>query len=191
MEPSKPLTHDPFDLASLRLPQNFEDTSGVKRIVTTVPVRKPDRTWFVRVRPGEEWRLSTGIVELKDERETYLVAPSLRHELASEMTPKVLFTAINRQGVLFLWIVKLPNVDGRSDTWSQSALAAATQAEGGWVRVIPNNTLGGYDLYTARAGLPDPEWPDLSFQEIIRLAFKDRMIDSLDHPVVRRLKGFF
>ena len=32
---------NPFDPASLRLDQSFADTVGVKRLLTTVPVRKP------------------------------------------------------------------------------------------------------------------------------------------------------
>jgi hypothetical protein len=32
---------DPFDLASLRLTQDFAAAVGVKRLLTTVPVKKP------------------------------------------------------------------------------------------------------------------------------------------------------
>ena len=44
-------TPDPFDPAALRLDQSFADTVGVKKHVTTVPVRKPNRQDFVRVHP--------------------------------------------------------------------------------------------------------------------------------------------
>ncbi len=55
-----------------------------------------------------------------------------------------------------------------------------------WVRVAPNMGLGGYDLHVATGqGLR----PDLDLQGIIRLAFRDRMIDSLEHPIIRRLQG--
>ena len=37
--------------------------------------------------------------------------------------------------------------------------------------------------------IPDPEWPTLSFQELLRIAFRDRLIDRLDHPVIKRLRG--
>jgi len=32
---------DPFDLASLRLSQDFASAVGVKKLITTVPVKKP------------------------------------------------------------------------------------------------------------------------------------------------------
>jgi hypothetical protein len=41
----------------------------------------------------------------------------------------------------------------------------------------------------AAGNLEDPEWPELSFQELVNLAFKDKVVDRLDHPVLRRLRG--
>jgi stearoyl-CoA 9-desaturase NADPH oxidoreductase len=39
--------------------------------------------------------------------------------------------------------------------------------------------------------LPDPApvWPDVSFQEILQTAFRDRIVDRADHPLVQRLRG--
>src|SRR6478609_4411349 len=42
---------DPFDPENLRLDQSFVETSGVKKLLTTVPVRKPNNQDFVRVHP--------------------------------------------------------------------------------------------------------------------------------------------
>jgi hypothetical protein len=49
--------------------------------------------------------------------------------------------------------------------------------------------LGAYDVFEATATLPEPQWPDQSFQELLKVGFKDRQIDSLDHPVIRKLRG--
>jgi hypothetical protein len=40
---------DPFDLASLRLNPSFTETAGVKKLLTTVPARRPNPQDFVRV----------------------------------------------------------------------------------------------------------------------------------------------
>jgi hypothetical protein len=37
--------------------------------------------------------------------------------------------------------------------------------------------------------LPEPEWPELSFQEILKIGFGDYQINNLDHPVIQRLRG--
>jgi len=46
------------DPAALRLDQSFADTVGVKKLLTTVPVRKPNRQDFVRVHPDPAFRLT-------------------------------------------------------------------------------------------------------------------------------------
>src|SRR5215813_2275577 len=95
-----------FDLSRLRISQDFTVSNGVKKLLTTVPVRKPDRQSFIRVHP--EWRLQTNVVELKGEGETYLVELYIWPELSTEMTAQVLFVAITRQDVVFLWPIRLP-----------------------------------------------------------------------------------
>src|SRR4051812_11570689 len=77
---------DPFDPARLRMDQDFGAKVGVKKLLTTVPVRKPGREAFVRTHPDPAYRLLTGVVELKEEREIYLVAPVLWDDLATEST---------------------------------------------------------------------------------------------------------
>lgn len=180
---------DIFNLKRLKLSQNYAEQLSVKKVITTVPTRKPTRQEFIHVRPGEEWRLQTYVLNLKEEREVYLVDPDICPQLSVEIQPTVLFTCINRQGTLFLWPIRIPNGDGRHDHWSRSALEAAQMAESGWIRVVANMNLGGYELYRANGDIPGPDWPDLTFEEIIRIAFKDNFIRDLDHIVIRRLRG--
>src|SRR5215831_16363688 len=98
-------TNDLFsNLDNLRLSQDFAANLGVKKALLTIPVKKPSKEWFVRVHP--EYRLSTGILELKEDRELYLVSPILWDILAGMETtfaPRMLFGAVNRQGVFFIW----------------------------------------------------------------------------------------
>lgn len=180
---------NPFDPTRLRLSQDFENKIGVKKALLTVPTRKPDRQWFVRVHPSADWRLDTAVLELKEERETYLVEPALWGELPGEVVPKLLFTAVNRQGVVFVWPVRLQGSDGKWDEWNRSAMEAAQMATKGWIRIAANMSLGAYEVFEATAELPEPEWPDIGFDQLLKIAFKDRFIRDLDHPVVRRLRG--
>jgi hypothetical protein len=182
---------DPFNLASLRLTQDFASAVGVKKLITTIPVRKPSREWFVRTHPDPAYRLLTAVLELKEDRETFLVAQELREGLASESTfsPRLLVTTINSQGVLFVWPIRLPGADGRIDLWSRSALDAADEAGERWVRVTANLSLGAYDVAVASGQMAEPDWPELPLQEIIRIAFRDKMISEWSHPVLRRLRG--
>ena len=182
---------NPFDPARLRLSQDFAATLGVKKAMLTVPVRKPSKEWWVRVHPDESYRLQTAVLELKEERETYLVDPVLWPELAAESTfsPRMLFTTVNRQGVLFLWPIRLPGPDGKIDEWSRSALEAAEMAQKGWVRVAANMDLGAYDVFEATGSLPDPEWPSKTFGQLLEVAFKGHFVRNFEHSVLRQLRG--
>ena len=180
---------DSFDLESLRVSQDFVKDSGVKKLLTTVPVRKPNRQDFVRVHHDSSYVLDTMLLNLKEERETYLVAPSFREEIPQELTHTRLALATNRQKVLFLWQLRLPGSSGKTDAWSMSALEAYEEAKKNWVRVSANMSLGAYEIYEALGNLSDPEWPDESMDEIVRIAFRNSFIDSYDHPVLRRLRG--
>jgi hypothetical protein len=180
---------DPFDPANLRLDQSFVETSGVKKLLTTVPVRKPNNQDFVRVHTDESYRLTSAIIELKDDREVYLVLPHVAHQLPGECSPVVLYSAINRQGVVFLWPVKLPTADGKINEWHRSAAEAAERAMSVWLRVKADMALGAYAMYEASSSIPDPIWPAYTFKELLKIGFRDRLVDCLDHPVIKRLRG--
>jgi hypothetical protein len=173
----------------LRLSQDFAAELGVKKILLTVPAKKPDKQTFFRIHPDPAYCLQTAVLELKEDRENYLVDPGLRVDLSAEIVPKVLFTAITKQGVLFLLPLRLPGIDGRLDEWNRSLMEAIERAKRQWIRISANMHLGAYEVFEATANLPDPEWPQINFKEILRLAFKDRFINTPDHPVIRKLRG--
>jgi hypothetical protein len=100
-----------------------------------------------------------------------------------------LVTSITRQEVLFLWTIRLPGADGKIDDWGRSAMDAADEAKTRWVRVTSNMHLGAYDVAVAPGIVTGPEWPDLTLQQIIKIAFRNNMIDTWDHSVLRRLRG--
>jgi hypothetical protein len=112
---------NPFEPASLRLDQNFAETVGVKKLLTTVPVRKPNKQDFVRVHRDPAYRLTpAAIIELKEDREVYLLTPAMAAELPGEFAMATLYTTISRQGILHLWPVKLPGSDGKHNEWHRS-----------------------------------------------------------------------
>ena len=189
--PARPEPPDPFNPVALRLGADYAEGLGVRKVISTIPIRKPNKSEYIRVRPGEEWQLQTAVLELEKgvERSTYLVDPHLWPDLSSETTPALLLTCVNRANDLFIWRIKLPGADGRSNTWTDSALQIAKAAETTWCRMKSDTANGIYTHFESNVKLPDPKWPALSFHEIIKLAFRGRMIDSLNHPVLRELRG--
>ena len=180
---------DPFDPARLRLSQDFAAAVAVTKAIVSIPVRRPDKQWFLRVHPSPDFTIDTNVIEIRDDNETYIVIPEIALAIPDEVIPKRLHTVINRQGVLGLWPIRLPGEDGRLDPWNRSAHTIAEMATAKWVRVVSNRSLGAYEPLLAGVDLPEPEWPPLSFAEILRIAFKDRIIENTDHPVLARLRG--
>jgi hypothetical protein len=179
-----------FDnLEAIRLSPDAAATAGTREVLRHIPVRKPTRTEFVRVHPDAEMQLATGVFVDREEREVYFVVPELRAELAGELKPVLLVTAISRQGVTILWPVPLPDEGGRRNAWGETAREACELAKSSWMRIAPDMSLGAYRIYEAEGQLSEPVWPEKSLSELLKLGFKDRIIDSVEHPVVKRLRG--
>ncbi len=176
-----------FDFNALRLSQAYTDTAGVEKLLIMVPVRKPAKTEFVRVHP--EMHFDTMLVDLKEDRESYLVLPHLLTDVSGIAVPVSLRLAINRATVLFLWPLRLPGEDGHSNAWHESAREAADLAVGRWVSIRANMSLGAYDIYQGAKTLSDPQWPNKSIEDILNVAFRGHVISDAEHPVIKRLQG--
>jgi hypothetical protein len=80
---------DPYNLAALRLSQDFASAVGVKRLIATIPVRKPSREWFIRTHPDPAFRLQTAVLDLKEDgRSIWWLPPSGRSWRRSRHSPR-------------------------------------------------------------------------------------------------------
>jgi hypothetical protein len=179
---------DPFDPAALRMTPN-EGGVAVRRKLTRVPVRKPGSQQFFMVHPSEDYRLDIGVIYVEEDRETFLVNPKLREELASEMKFVRLYTWISRSNNLFLWRVPLPDIDGKRNVWNDSQHDAFAAAMHDWVKMQSNMDPGMWDVIIAEAEFPAPTWPEMPFRDLLELAFKNARIDSVDNIVIQKLRG--
>lgn len=188
-ENQMPEKDDESQLSELRLPQNFDSIIGGQKLTQYLQVKKPGKQDFIRTHHDDEMWLSAAILDFHEEREVYIVNKALCNELANEIVPKVLIPCMTAQGQPFIWPVKLPSDDGRIDEWNRSAMIAARFAQEKWVRVVSNMSINAYDTLVAAMMYPDPSWPDFGLGDWIKLGFHDRVIDSTDHPVIRKLRG--
>ena len=96
------------DFSRFRLSQNFGSVSGVRKKLTTVPVRKPNKTQFVRVH--SENKLDTMLLKYGDNGEDlYLVDPDVMQEVEDLAKPYRLSQAIDRQNNVFFWPLAIPD----------------------------------------------------------------------------------
>jgi hypothetical protein len=168
-------------------------TVQVEAGILAVPVRKPNKQEFVRVHPDPAYTRDVELLEFTGgggDKDLYLVAPQVRPMVSDDMRPYLLHTTISRDKVLFLWQVRITadsNDGGRR--WSQTALAATAEAKELWIKLLSNRALGGYEIVRAVTDHGDPKWPDLTFSEIFAIAFRDKLIDNVEHPVVKKITG--
>jgi len=175
-------------LDSLRVASvGMEEQSLVEAVLSRVPVRKPSKEWFFRIHP--EYSLDSLVLELKEDGETLLLAPAIRGALLEEKCASIrtLRLGVNRQGTPFIWPVRQPT-EGRRDSWATSSLDAIQLAETCWTRMQADTSLGAYRLTKAKVD-DVPRWPKEPFNELLRVAFNGAVVDSLDHPALKKLRG--
>jgi hypothetical protein len=181
----KPLL-DPAKYRKAKAPAADEAFSDSEQ--STIPVRKPGSRNFFRVHPDEEYRLYNVPVIEDDKHELHILADDLEipEDLERFVSYVNLITCINHKGTLFLWWFK-----NSTNDWSKSALRIARRAIGEWVRLSADMDANGYRVETAPAELRaiEPIWPKMTFGEILNTSFDSKCIDTLDHPVIRSLRG--
>jgi hypothetical protein len=182
---------DPYDPAFLGLGQDFAAEANVAKKWDIIKVEKPSKSRVFRVHP--ELRLKTMLLVLKEDNETYLVHPRLRQALAEESLCGyfTLFPCVTKAGTPFLWPIRMADADGKWNVWHQSAWHIAEKAQTRWARMQANRDAGHYvaeyDQRPPERQQP-PAWPDLAFRDWLELAFRGFTINSLDHPVLKRLR---
>jgi hypothetical protein len=189
---TSPASGSRFDPKRYRQANNVQPVDGeahTTKIQTVIPVRKPSRKQFIFAKPSPDFRVDN-LPTLQDEvtGDIYLLAADL--EFPADVENKIdylnLATAITVDGSLFLWFYK-----NSTNSWSQSARIAIREASRQWVRVIPDKSSNGYIIELPKVAPAPPTWPNYTFPEILEIAFGARYIDSLEHPLVKKLRGDF
>lgn len=176
---------------SLRLTQDYAGTAFGKLVHAVVSVSKPPKSAFFRTRGNAEF---STILNLLDASKLggdgmYAVGPDVAPLIADQTRLTQLRLAVTSQGVPYLVPTPLTSPDGRQNPWHLSLARAMEMAETRWIRVSANMARGGYDVFEARGQLPDPQWPAESFEELLEVGFRDRLILSEDHALVQQLLG--
>lgn len=171
-----------------RRPQDYVAALGSKKILSNIPVKKPDKTSWVKVHP--EIEVPVGVYEDKANREYFLVDPDVYDDFGANLVPALLFLAQTRLGDQFFWLVK-SSATGRGNRWAESSLEAVKLGQKTWVRVEADLAAGGYNVYVPATNPPDAEWDEVDLNNLLEEAFRGRIIDNPDHPIILNLKGKF
>lgn len=184
-----------FDPARLRKRQKLDATKA--RIQLEISVSKPGKFRFFRIHPNPEYQVPALLFtyEREMDKQHYFISPDfldsfpeLLDILGSGLKEVTLYTGITRQGNLFLWPVGT-SMEGPGGKWNSSAHQVVQAGISTWVQLRSNIEIGAYDLVPAAGDLGEPEWPDLSLQQILERAFRNSILDRPDHPLIQELEG--
>ncbi|APG24258.1 hypothetical protein [Syntrophotalea acetylenica] len=174
-----------FDIASLRIGQQL--AAKLAPAEKEITVGYPGKLDFFRTPEGTDYRGTFLFMDDPRTRDGYLIHPGLEEELAGDAAMAEVGLAANQHGDQFVWVVKHPAYDG--EPYGESKLDALDRARTQWVRLRKRQDRQGYDVLTAQGTFPEPEWPDKPFDDILAAVFAGRIVTSLDHPIIKRLRG--
>ena len=178
-------------IMALRLAQDHIDTSLGSPVLVSVPVEKPPRAHFFRVRPGDEFSAAFNLLDAAKlgGEGLYAIIPQVACLVADHTRLVQLRLAVTQFDAPYFLPVPLPGPDGRSNPWHLSLARGATLAETRWIRISADMRRGAYTVFDALGHLAEPRWPAESFNDLLEIAFRDRIIESEDHPLIQQLLG--
>lgn len=96
----------------------------------------------------------------------------------------------NSNGKMFLWLLRLPEKDSDNPNRAHvDSEAAANLAQHGWVRLWWNPATMAYVVERPAGTLRGSAVPEGDLTEAVAKSIADLLIDSLEHPVIRKLHG--
>ena len=175
-----------------RVDQNVETFEGGRKLLEIIRVARPQKTSWFRSHPKKEFWYRAFLLEDDRTNDLYFLSRPVWESLVEleekAITRKLLVPVMSRNNVLTLWPITL-GVDGALSSWAESALAAAVTARTDWVQIASNREMGGYEIKARPSDGVEPHWPELDVAQLLRIAFKGRVVTTMDHPIIRDLRG--
>jgi hypothetical protein len=155
-----------------------------------VGLGRPKRSDWIRTHPDPSHCRPLTLLENPKRKWSFFgVAADLQglEELDGELATFTAITTVTLNGDMLLWILRRGGGFGGENLWVESAKEAARQARTAWVRVKAGTDR--YKKVVARGKLSEPDFRGWSFQDVLTRALKGRMITTVDHSVLRMLRG--
>ena len=162
---------------------------------TILPVKKPSSTgWF---RASDNPAHAIQLLLYRDTGDDnldglyYLVREEVKSLLADVSRVHLVALCRGLRSGPFFWPIPLPS-DGREPSiWTTSALRQLDAARRGWIRRT-TSTEDGYQFLVPDepdALPPAASFPQEPMRELLLLAFRDTNLDSVNHPLIAKIRG--
>jgi hypothetical protein len=173
------------DLAALR--QAYAVPQEEAGIVAAIEPRKPETGVWFRTHSSPEYYMPGRIIVDREDRSTaYLLSPHLIGKFPDDEKPVLLIPYITRHGVVGIWPAGIgAGARGGGRGWINSRVYAIESAKLKWVKIY--GEANGYRVVPAESDFGEPKWPDLTFPQMLEIAWCGLIINSEDHDVIQRV----
>ena len=147
---------------------------------------------FFAVHPDPDMRPLVMLVkpdggDLEDE-DWLLVDADVEDDLADVGMMYELVLCRTSNGGHFLWRLKVEEPGSRMDGYTESAREALEEHVGRWIKLKGDRKARLYEVIKG-SPVKTIRWPEFDIDELVRRAFKGRVVASEDHELIRRLRG--
>jgi hypothetical protein len=198
----KPAEINPFRLEDLVVQPAYKAGVNMVTSAATIPVlEKPGPQTFFMTHPDPQyaqtlWGVKWHESEDPSRGEIYILHPSIQAAMQEEKTFRryKVYYCQSQTGREFLVAAAMPE-DGDKSLWLQSKHEGLEAARSRFLKMFSNQPAGQWQYSYAETDGPEtpPNWSQESYQSILMRGFRtprqDRYIATLDHYVVRALKG--
>ena len=186
--PTKKMTLDGIDLSEFT-PEEADITIPSKIKPTMIPIgRRDDQTW---IQYHKEWMFRLNCIKRKADKTYFVVERKALPYCKEWVKPFKFFIGVTASNAIFLLDVPEDTEDdkGFGRSWHESAQQTVIAGREGWIRVVSNRSAGGYDVKYPEGNIGEPTWPDVTLEEILNIAFRDRIIKDGEHKLIKDLRG--
>jgi len=180
---------DEFSPENLRVLNKIDLRDLVCTELVELSARKPQKDEWFRVHP--DYQQQGGILEIFSENKVFWVSKGMQSQVAHDpcFTFRICVLCVTRQGVPFIWPLKTDvAAGGTGDKYVRIPFAAMVHGREKWTRLYWSQEKREHQVETSDL-LDAPKFPDKPFSELLKLAFKDAVISTADHPAILNLKG--
>jgi hypothetical protein len=124
-----------------------------------------------------------------DEEDWLLVDADVEDDLADVGRMHELVLCRTSNGGYFLWRLKVEEPGGRIDGYNETAREALEEHAGErWIKLKGDRRSRAYEVIRGGA-VTTSRWPEFGIDELVRRAFRNRVVHSEDHGLIRQLRG--
>lgn len=185
---------DPYDPAAHAHAATLGEDFAVEAVLDTLSCRKPDKAWWFRSHPDPAFRATVTLLRDPDEGSMLLVAPALVQQVNQALPQYAAAYAVtlcvNRQSVPFLFPVPIPKEGTKEHKAHVQQREAVVCARDVWTLLVWDQPQRRYIRKVAPRLEETPQWPkDMTMRNLLKLAFSDELVKTMDHPAIRTLLG--